>query len=124
MSLEMCVCCQPLLGIFVNKGFWLNLIFEKTIMLTYNAWTIPTLFSHSDIYISVVSYAHNVASDGMYIATVSTTAETNNPEKEVQPGLELLEPIVQKFVTFLSFSFYSFFVFFWLCQLNYILKNI
>ncbi|XP_039971406.1 rab GDP dissociation inhibitor beta [Xiphias gladius] len=53
----------------------------------------------SDIYISVVSYAHNVASDGMYIATVSTTAETNNPEKEVQPGLELLEPIVQKFVS-------------------------
>ncbi|XP_040889513.1 rab GDP dissociation inhibitor beta [Toxotes jaculatrix] len=53
----------------------------------------------SDIYISVVSYTHNVASDGMYIATVSTTAETSNPEKEVQPGLELLEPIMQKFVT-------------------------
>ncbi|XP_023269960.1 rab GDP dissociation inhibitor beta-like [Seriola lalandi dorsalis] len=53
----------------------------------------------SDIYISVASYAHNVASDGMYIATVSTTAETSNPEKEVQPGLELLEPIMQKFVS-------------------------
>lgn len=53
----------------------------------------------SDIYISVVSYAHNVASDGVYIATVSTTVETNNPEKEVQPGLELLEPIMQKFVS-------------------------
>ncbi|XP_030584519.1 rab GDP dissociation inhibitor alpha isoform X3 [Archocentrus centrarchus] len=50
----------------------------------------------SDIYISVVSFAHNVASDGMYIATVSTTAETNNPEQEVQPGLELLEPIISK----------------------------
>ncbi|XP_070814527.1 rab GDP dissociation inhibitor beta [Chaetodon trifascialis] len=53
----------------------------------------------SDIYISVVSYAHNVASDGVYIATVSATVETNNPEKEVQPGLELLEPIMQKFVS-------------------------
>lgn len=53
----------------------------------------------SDIYISVVSFAHNVASDGMYIATVSTTAETTNPEKEVQPGLELLEPIVHKSVS-------------------------
>ncbi|XP_076614293.1 rab GDP dissociation inhibitor beta [Chaetodon auriga] len=53
----------------------------------------------SDIYISVVSYAHNVASDGVYIATVSTTVETNNPEKEVQPGLELVEPIMQKFVS-------------------------
>ncbi|XP_037534791.1 rab GDP dissociation inhibitor beta [Nematolebias whitei] len=53
----------------------------------------------SDIYISVVSYSHGVASDGMYIATVSTTVETGTPEKEVQPGLELLEPIVQKFVS-------------------------
>ncbi|XP_035487070.2 rab GDP dissociation inhibitor beta [Scophthalmus maximus] len=53
----------------------------------------------SDIYISVVSYAHNVASDGMYIATVSTTTETSQPEKEVQPGLDLLEPIMQKFVS-------------------------
>ncbi|TNN85543.1 Rab GDP dissociation inhibitor alpha [Liparis tanakae] len=51
------------------------------------------------IYISVVSHVHNVASDGMYIATVSTTAETSDPEKEVQPGLELLEPIMQKFVS-------------------------
>ncbi|XP_041639516.1 rab GDP dissociation inhibitor alpha [Cheilinus undulatus] len=53
----------------------------------------------SDVYISVVSYTHSVASDGLYIATVSTTAETNNPEKEIQPALELLEPIIQKFVT-------------------------
>ncbi|XP_061688330.1 rab GDP dissociation inhibitor beta [Syngnathoides biaculeatus] len=53
----------------------------------------------SDVFISVVSYAHNVASDGFYIATVSTAAETNQPEKEVQPGLDLLEPIMQKFVS-------------------------
>uniref|UniRef100_A0A8C2ZBL9 Rab GDP dissociation inhibitor n=1 Tax=Cyclopterus lumpus TaxID=8103 RepID=A0A8C2ZBL9_CYCLU len=53
----------------------------------------------SDIYISLVSHVHNVASDGMYIATVSTTAETSDPEKEVQPGLELLKPIMQKFVS-------------------------
>ncbi|XP_049894859.1 rab GDP dissociation inhibitor beta [Epinephelus moara] len=57
------------------------------------------LHRKSDIYISVVSYAHSVASDGMYIATVSTMAETNNPEKEVQPGLDLLEPIKQKFIS-------------------------
>uniref|UniRef100_H2TXL0 Rab GDP dissociation inhibitor n=1 Tax=Takifugu rubripes TaxID=31033 RepID=H2TXL0_TAKRU len=53
----------------------------------------------SDIYISVVSGAHNVAADGVYIATVSTAAETGNPEREVQPALELLEPIMQKFVS-------------------------
>ncbi len=69
-------------------------------------------FVHTDIYISVVSYAHNVASDGVYIATVSTTAETSTPEKEVQPGLELLEPIMQKLVTLLSLSFYCLFFIF------------
>lgn len=59
----------------------------------------PFCFVHTDIYISVVSYTHNVASDGMYIATVSTAVETSNPEKEVQPALELLEPIMQKSAT-------------------------
>lgn len=54
-------------------------------------------FVLADIYISVVSFTHNVASAGMYIATISTNAETNNPEKEVQPALDLLEPIVQKY---------------------------
>uniref|UniRef100_A0A3P9PNP9 Rab GDP dissociation inhibitor n=2 Tax=Poecilia reticulata TaxID=8081 RepID=A0A3P9PNP9_POERE len=56
----------------------------------------------SDVYICVVSYSHSLASDGMYIATVSTTVETNSPEKEVEPALELLEPIMQKLVTCLS----------------------
>ncbi|KAM7005795.1 rab GDP dissociation inhibitor beta [Tautogolabrus adspersus] len=57
------------------------------------------LHRKSDVYISVVSYTHSVASDGLYIATVSTTVETNNPEKEIQPALELLEPIIQKFAS-------------------------
>jgi len=30
---------------------------------------------------------------------VSTTVETSNPEQEIQPGLALLGPIKQKFVT-------------------------
>lgn len=47
----------------------------------------------------MVSYGHSVASAGMYIATVSTAVETREPEKEVQPGLELLEPIMQKYET-------------------------
>jgi len=43
-----------------------------------------------DIYISVVSHAHNVAPKGKYIALVSTQVETSNPEKELQPGIALL----------------------------------
>lgn len=72
----------------VNTLFWWNFVYGS-----------PFCFVHADIYISVVSHVQNVASDGMYIATVSTTAETSDPEKEVQPGLELLEPVMQKLVT-------------------------
>ncbi|KAJ7999449.1 hypothetical protein DPEC_G00194550 [Dallia pectoralis] len=53
----------------------------------------------SDIYVCMLSNAHYVSSSGMYVATVSTTVETSDPEKEVQPGLDLLEPIDQKFVS-------------------------
>lgn len=53
----------------------------------------------SDIYVSVVSYHHQVASKGWFIAMVSTTVETANPEEEIAPGLALLHPIAQKFVS-------------------------
>uniref|UniRef100_A0A8C1YXJ4 Rab GDP dissociation inhibitor n=1 Tax=Cyprinus carpio TaxID=7962 RepID=A0A8C1YXJ4_CYPCA len=53
----------------------------------------------SDIYICLLSFAHNVAAEGKYMAVVSTMVETCNPEKEVQPGLALLEPILEKFVS-------------------------
>lgn len=44
----------------------------------------------------MISYAHNVAAQGKYIAIVSTTVETAEPETEIEPALELLEPIDQK----------------------------
>lgn len=56
---------------------------------------ILTLF-YSDIYISLVSYTHQVAAKGWFIAMVSTTVETANPEFEIKPGLELLGSIKQK----------------------------
>lgn len=49
-----------------------------------------------DIYVCMISSAHNVAAQGKYIAIVSTTVETKEPEKEIRPALELLEPIEQK----------------------------
>uniref|UniRef100_A0A3Q3JV14 Rab GDP dissociation inhibitor n=1 Tax=Monopterus albus TaxID=43700 RepID=A0A3Q3JV14_MONAL len=52
-----------------------------------------------DIYVCMISFAHNVAAQGKYIAIASTTVETNNPEKEIKPALDLLEPIEQKFVS-------------------------
>merc|ERR1712151_1265369 len=52
----------------------------------------------SDIYISTVSYTHSVAFSGKFIAIVSTTVETDNPENEIEPALKLLGNIEEKFL--------------------------
>ncbi|XP_072509746.1 rab GDP dissociation inhibitor alpha-like [Notamacropus eugenii] len=52
----------------------------------------------SDIYLCMISNAQKVAAEGKYIAMASTTVETAEPEKEIEPALRLLEPIDQKFV--------------------------
>merc|ERR1712226_1087751 len=53
---------------------------------------------NSDIYVTMVSYTTQVASKGWFVAMVATTVETANPEAEIQPGLNLLGPIKQKFL--------------------------
>jgi Rab GDP dissociation inhibitor len=53
----------------------------------------------SDIYVSLVSYTHQVSAKGWFIGMVSTTVETENPENEIKPGLDLLVPISQKFIS-------------------------
>lgn len=70
-------------------------------LLGASAWCClwPTLMGPllwPDIYVCMISYAHNVAAQGKYIAIASTTVETAEPEKEIEPALELLEPIDQK----------------------------
>lgn len=50
----------------------------------------------ADIYVSVVSYTHQVAAKGWFIAMVSTTVETATPEEEIRPGLALLGNVRQK----------------------------
>lgn len=52
----------------------------------------------SDIYISCISYAHNVASKGKYLAIASTTVETGNPEAELADAYHLMGTIDEKFV--------------------------
>lgn len=52
----------------------------------------------SDIYVCCVSYTHAVASKGFFLALVATTVETNKPENELKPGLDLLGPIKEKFI--------------------------
>lgn len=57
------------------------------------------LTRNPDIYIAVVSSAHNVCPKGYYIAIVSTIAETSsNQHLELQPGLDRLGKIEEKFM--------------------------
>jgi len=52
----------------------------------------------NDIYIAMVSSTHNVCAKDIYVAIVSTIVETDKPELEIRPGLELLGAIYDKFV--------------------------
>ncbi|KAF3793977.1 Guanosine nucleotide diphosphate dissociation inhibitor [Nymphaea thermarum] len=47
----------------------------------------------SDMYLFCCSYSHNIAPKGKYIAFVSTEAETDNPETELKPGIDILGPV-------------------------------
>ncbi|KAJ3001141.1 hypothetical protein NUW54_g6621 [Trametes sanguinea] len=53
----------------------------------------------NDIYIAMVSSTHNVCAKDVYVAIVSTIVETDRPEQEIAPGLQLLGPIYDKFVS-------------------------
>ena len=48
-------------------------------------------------YLFCCSYTHNVAAKGKYIAFVTTEAETDNPEVELKPGVDLLGPVDEIF---------------------------
>lgn len=47
----------------------------------------------------MVSSGHAVCARGLHIAIISTTVETDNPEAEIQPALELLGPLLEMFVS-------------------------
>lgn len=52
-----------------------------------------------DIYIASVSSNHNVCAKDYYLAIVSTIVETDNPEAEIKPGLDLLGPLEEQFIS-------------------------
>jgi Rab GDP dissociation inhibitor len=45
---------------------------------------------HHDVYVVCLDHSHNVAPQGFFIGIVSTTIETENPESEIIPGLDVL----------------------------------
>jgi RAB protein geranylgeranyltransferase component A len=70
----------------------------KHTLLIHTKHTLILILFHifADIYIMCVSFAHHVAPPGKYIAIVSTTVETNDPVKELEPALKLLGPILKQ----------------------------
>ena len=57
-----------------------------------------SLFITLDIYISLVSSTHAVCAKGLFIAMISTTVETDKPELEIRPALDLLGDVLEMFV--------------------------
>jgi len=53
----------------------------------------------SDIYVMMVSGVHNVCKMNYYVAIISASVETADPEKELLPALDLLGPVKEKFIT-------------------------
>lgn len=46
----------------------------------------------------MVSSAHAVCAKGLYIAMISTTVETDKPELEIKPAVELLGSVLEMFI--------------------------
>jgi len=51
----------------------------------------------NDIYIGLISFAHNVAAKGKYIAICSTTAETAEPKSELKVAMDVIGPTIETF---------------------------
>ena len=47
----------------------------------------------------MVSNTHLICAQGFYVVIISTTVETNEPEKEIQPAIDLLGEIMDMFVS-------------------------
>jgi len=47
----------------------------------------------------MVSYSHLICAKGIYVAIISATVETENPEEEIQPAIGLLGDILEMFVS-------------------------
>jgi Rab GDP dissociation inhibitor len=47
----------------------------------------------------MVSNTHLICAKGFYVAIISATVETNEPEKEIQPAIDILGDIMDMFVS-------------------------
>ncbi len=46
----------------------------------------------------MVSYAHAVCAKGLFIAMISATVETDKPEMEIKPAMDMLGGVLEVFI--------------------------
>ena len=51
----------------------------------------------NDIFIAVLNSTHSVCKKGFYLAIISTNVETDNPEKEIEPAMQIVGDYLEKF---------------------------
>jgi Rab GDP dissociation inhibitor len=79
-------------------------IMDHPIPNTNNAQSIQIILPQkqmerkTDIYISMVSAAHNVCRQGLYLAICSATVETNDPQAELKPAMDLIGATLDVFI--------------------------
>jgi Rab GDP dissociation inhibitor len=52
-----------------------------------------------DTYISMISSSHQICAKGIFVAIISATVETENPEEEIAPAVSLLGDVLDMFVS-------------------------
>ena len=51
----------------------------------------------NDIFIAVLNFTHCVCKKGYYLAIISTMVESDKPEAEIQPAMDIIGPILEIF---------------------------
>lgn len=88
----------------IGKTIRAIVLLDHPIPNTHNASSIQIIIPQkqvgrkTDIYITMVSSAHAVCAKGLFVAMISTTIETKNPEEEIRPALDLLGQPLEMFV--------------------------
>ncbi|CAI9777094.1 unnamed protein product [Fraxinus pennsylvanica] len=93
---------SPLMGIFekrrARKFFIYVQEYDENVPKTHEGMDLTRVTTRELVaYLFCCSYSHNVAPKGKFIAFVSTEAETDQPEIELKPGVDLLGPVDEIF---------------------------
>ena len=51
----------------------------------------------NDIFVAVLNSTHSVCKKGYYLAIISTNVETDKPEAEIEPAMQIIGPYLEKF---------------------------